>query len=240
MTPTFTQKGSRSYRYYVSNPLLRGELSSQADLIQRVPARMVEQKVRVCLDTLTGGEWGVPEGALARIELHPSTVQVVINLPAYFPHRGDPLAEVDILRGRLREGGRVVLEAGDPNRARVTLICRLKTGGGGVWFEGGAPTASARPDPVLIKGLQTAHQLMAQMAEGGVVGCPETLIPNQAPPDAFDRKKVRLAFLAPDIQRAILEGTHPPGLTLQGVLDADIPPSWVLQRQMFGFPADPT
>jgi len=238
MTPSFTQKGGRSYRYYVSHPLLLGQRASRTDLIQRVSARLVEQKVGACMGHLAAGEGGAPEGALTRVELHPSTMQLVINLAAFFPMRGDPVEEVESLRGRLGAGGRIILEPGRADQARVTLLSRLKVGGGRVWFEGGASTRPPRPDPILIRGLQSAHRLAVAMGEGGLVGRPETIAPVSAPPDAFDRKKVRLAFLAPDIQRAILEGTHPPGLTLQGVLDADLPPSWALQRQMLGFPAD--
>jgi hypothetical protein len=129
-------------------------------------------------------------------------------------------------------------EAGDADLVRVTLTCRMKTGGGRVWIEGDTPPAHEPPDKVMIKGLQTAHRLAATMGEGGVLGQPETLVPDQAPDDAFDRKRVRLAFLAPDIQRALLEGRRPPGLTLKGVLNADMPPCWEDQRRMFGFPAD--
>ena len=68
------------------------------------------------------------------------------------------------------------------------------------------------------------------------MGAPETLHPHQAPPNTFDRRKARLAFLAPDIQVAILEGRQPPELTLQGVLDTPLPPLWEDQRRALGFP----
>ncbi|MNE73928.1 hypothetical protein D3C80_1699670 [compost metagenome] len=55
-----------------------------------------------------------------------------------------------------------------------------------------------------------------------------------APVGAYDRKLVRLAFLAPDLQRAILEGRQAPGLTLSRLLDEPISPDWNCQRRMFG------
>jgi hypothetical protein len=50
-------------------------------------------------------------------------------------------------------------------------------------------------------------------------------------------KLYRLAFLAPDIQRAFLAGLQPRGLTLQQLLDAEIPVAWCDQRTMLGFPS---
>lgn len=44
-----------------------------------------------------------------------------------------------------------------------------------------------------------------------------------------------LAFLAPDIQRSILEGRQPPGLTLKRLISGEIPLNWAEQRAMFGF-----
>lgn len=45
-----------------------------------------------------------------------------------------------------------------------------------------------------------------------------------------------MAFLAPDIQAAILEGRQPRGLTLHGLLDQPLPAAWSDQRSALGFP----
>ena len=47
----------------------------------------------------------------------------------------------------------------------------------------------------------------------------------------------RLAFLAPDIQQAIVEGRQPAGLTLKHLLKETVPLAWSEQRQHFGFQA---
>ena len=47
------------------------------------------------------------------------------------------------------------------------------------------------------------------------------------------RRLLRLAFLAPDLQRAILEGRQPSDLTLARLLDSDIPLLWSEQRRFF-------
>jgi len=53
-------------------------------------------------------------------------------------------------------------------------------------------------------------------------------------------KNFKLAFLAPDIQLAILAGTQPQGLCLQDLclqdlLSAEFPNEWNVQRNRFGF-----
>jgi hypothetical protein len=45
-----------------------------------------------------------------------------------------------------------------------------------------------------------------------------------------------LAFLAPDITRAIVDGCQPPSMTIDRLREP-IPMDWNEQRVMFGFPA---
>jgi hypothetical protein len=54
-------------------------------------------------------------------------------------------------------------------------------------------------------------------------------------PNSYLRRIVRLAFLAPDIQRAILEGRQPPGLTAQQLAQRGLPLAWADQREALGF-----
>ncbi len=46
---------------------------------------------------------------------------------------------------------------------------------------------------------------------------------------------IRLAYLAPSITQAILDGTQPISLTLADLMKRDIPVSWIDQRRAFGF-----
>jgi site-specific DNA recombinase len=56
-----------------------------------------------------------------------------------------------------------------------------------------------------------------------------------APANPHERKLCRLAFLAPDIQKRILQGRQPRGLTLDQLINAPIPTAWPAQREAFGF-----
>lgn len=57
--------------------------------------------------------------------------------------------------------------------------------------------------------------------------------------DAYHRALARLAFLAPDIQAAILEGTQPASLSLERLIKKPIPIAWSDQRWALGFVAVP-
>jgi hypothetical protein len=50
-------------------------------------------------------------------------------------------------------------------------------------------------------------------------------------------RMLRLNYLAPDIQTAILDGRHPSGLTSRRLLYGSIPMDWHEQRKVLGFPA---
>ncbi len=50
---------------------------------------------------------------------------------------------------------------------------------------------------------------------------------------SYVRRILRTAFLAPDLKRAILDGSQPPRLTLQAIMTGDIPLSSERQRVLF-------
>jgi hypothetical protein len=67
-------------------------------------------------------------------------------------------------------------------------------------------------------------------------GLPEPDMPSGQASDEFQiRRTIPLAFLAPDIQRAIFEGRQPQHLTLLGMMDGGISLLWSEQRKIFGF-----
>jgi site-specific DNA recombinase len=85
--------------------------------------------------------------------------------------------------------------------------------------------APSQPDPRLVRLLVNARQARAAaFAEGA------------KRPDAHQVRLARLAYLAPDITTAILEGRQPRALTSRALLKApDLPMDWAAQRRMFGF-----
>ncbi len=53
--------------------------------------------------------------------------------------------------------------------------------------------------------------------------------------DSYLRRIANIAFLAPDIQAAIVEGRQPAGLSLEMLQDMTLPIAWDDQRAALGF-----
>ncbi len=261
MSPTFTHKSSgRVYRYYVSSPLQTGTRRNLRDgVIRRVPASAIEDLVAGCLARLGGASFhSVPDARnhsvaslLARIEVHPTTVQLVIRPAAFFSQASDPQSQIEILAARLAPSERITPAEPSLARpacntpadrredlARVTLPAKLKRHGGRVRITDEAGRESScknNLDAALVCGLRGAHAFLS--------GCntpppsrPEHLAIPTAPKSPYHRRLCRLAFLAPDIQRLILEGRQPADLRVARFLHQDLPAAWEDQRRMFGIP----
>ena len=82
--------------------------------------------------------------------------------------------------------------------------------------------ADGRIDQTLVQALKAAHRVLE------TVGLTPAAVKReaQAPVDAYSRKLCRLAFLAPDIQAAILEGRQPPQMTLARLINGEVALAW--------------
>src|ERR1035441_7832134 len=92
-----------------------------------------------------------------------------------------------------------------------------------------AAQGSARAIPSLIKAVARAHNWVERIARGEV--------PHQraiAAETGLHRRYVgrimQMAFLAPDITEAILEGRQPPHMTLEALM-GDVPADWRRHRK---------
>jgi hypothetical protein len=89
-------------------------------------------------------------------------------------------------------------------------------------------------DATLLKALRSAHAWQLKL-DASPMTHPRDLESARAAADSYIRKLTPLAFLAPDIQRAIAEGRQPAGLTLQQMMGGKLPLAWADQRAAFGF-----
>lgn len=93
-----------------------------------------------------------------------------------------------------------------------------------------------KPDPnaSLIAALKSAHEIKAQYMDAD--GRSLSKIASDRDMDARQVwRTLKLAYLAPEIQLAILSGTQPRGLLLKDLLYQGIPTSWDKQRSMLEF-----
>ena len=239
MSPTFAHgRQGRIYRYYVAALLQQGRSEEvDEDAIRRVPAPAIEALVRSCVARLTRRPPDVLEilalrALVHRVEVHPTSVQIVLERSALFSRLSDAQAELATLSRRLDPGERIAADLAGPNRVRLTVPCRMKVRGGRSWIvtPDGRNAAAPRVDPVLVQALRSAHAMLSASAQNPL-GLPESAVLSKAPTNPYDRRLLRMAFLAPDIQRDILDGRQPPGLTLERLIHGSIPACWEAQKR---------
>jgi site-specific DNA recombinase len=93
----------------------------------------------------------------------------------------------------------------------------------------------AKPDPSLIKAIVNAHRFNEQLLHSGA-GKFADLAKTEKLHRSYYSQILRLAYLAPDITTAILEGRQPPSLTATMLIERPRRPlSWQEQRTALGF-----
>ena len=94
----------------------------------------------------------------------------------------------------------------------------------------GGADPTAKPDPTLIKALRPAQAMVGRDEAG------QPLF-DAAPDTPWRRRLVRLAFLAPELQHAILDGRQPADPTLARLMDGSLPLLWSEQARVLGIAA---
>lgn len=215
MSPAFTHgKNGQVYRYYVSTSLQQGGQCKEDDAFHRVPGPPLEDLVAQTINRCAGKNEVDPLALVSRVEIRSNALHLLMPVPL-----------LPKIYDRLEPGETVAPDYADPKLLRLIAPIRMRFRGGRSWILG-ATTPSARRDPVLIKALRKAHSMVKTDQRG-------LPLLHSVPSSPYLRRVVRLAFLAPDLQRAILAGEQPPGLNLEQLMHNPIPVSWVEQAALF-------
>ena len=220
MSPTFSYgRGGRLYRYYVSAPLQQGARRDPSDTaIRRISAPPLEVALATVLRRVIPGCPDDPITLVVRAELHDQSLHCLL-----------PIDRIVAMRQRLEPHERLEPDPVDARLARLHLpLVRRR---GETWvLKGQSP--GHMPDPVLVKALRSAHAMLHH----DDAGLPVLVT---APDTPYRRQLVRLAFLAPEIQRAIVEGRQSAGVTLTQLLKGPIPLAWPQQAVQIGIATPP-
>jgi DNA invertase Pin-like site-specific DNA recombinase len=212
MTPTHSRGArGRTYRYYVSPGLQQGQTSETAI---RISAPAIEGFAQSVAQRLLRNA-AEPLAEVSRIEI--ADASIVFTLPA----RHAPSIRHGLVGDELIE-----LDQMNEKSVRVTIPTLLASRREPTQIRAMAGSATRR-DPVLIRALRVAHSMVAIGRDGAPT------IQN-VPGPRYQRRLVRLAFLSPRIQQAILDGHQPPRLRLEDLVRGAIPASWAEQERWLG------
>lgn len=221
MSPSHARgKSGRPHRYYVSRPILAGK-SDTAVAIQRAPARELESVVAERLTQIMDApiDWAAARRALNHITLNDTSVVLSFDRNA--------LASdwLERLRNDQNFSERdYTLEIQARFAARSGAVRMLDAHGRSV-------TQAPEINDALVRALGRGWRWRALLLRGAYRS--STAL---ARAEGVTRKVVRrciaLAYLAPDLQREILDGGQRPGLSLDRLFTLDIPRDWAAQRRV--------
>jgi site-specific DNA recombinase len=230
MSPTFTSRDARRYRYYQTRSE-RGVRLAKDDIV-RLPAGELE---RIVIEQLS--QW------LRTAEAPDGTAQDIVERQAENHHAARTLEQGSVAEQRAVllalnlavqvHDDHVAIEVDDgAERHAIRVEARLVDRGSDLRLaiapDGGSPRRET--DPVLIKLIVQAFAARESMRAD--TPCAMT--------DGYSQhhrtRLARLSYLAPDIVAAIIDGRQPPSLNGRRLLRAaNLPLDWQAQRQMLGF-----
>ena len=229
MTPTHTVKKGVRYRYYISTPLLHGQASIVGS-IHRVPAVEVEDLVLKALrehtGTLEDNDRDLVRTYIGSVQINSD--RVVIKLME--SQNGSPNQQTTRNKG---QSGNRVLEipwVKPPSRKKREII-----------LPSSVPRDNVKPIRAedrmkILAGIAKGQHWLDEMISGQVKD-----IGQIAKRERCSVRKVNmtisLAFLAPSLVKAVVEGRLPRGINLSRLYD--VPPEWPRQYQALGLPAHP-
>jgi site-specific DNA recombinase len=221
MTPSHVRKRSIKYRYYLSCALLQGQ-PERAGAVSRIPAAEIEGVVvRSVRDHLSQSE-EIEDAVLmathvARVEVQSDQLVIELTNAKGFGSK----------RSRSRNTLKVPWHKTPLKRRHEILV------------PGSVPAQDARAIRSENRALLIASIARGRRWLNELIADPGANAERIATRDGCSVRKVNmtisLAFLAPDLVKAAIEGRLPHGMGV--VRLADLPAEWSRQHQMLGLPA---
>ncbi|HTE84159.1 MAG TPA: recombinase family protein, partial [Dehalococcoidia bacterium] len=241
MSPSHTTRKGGRYRYYVSQAVLQGR-KKEAGSIARIGADELEgtvvEAIRRAFPDEDRGANGTAVPDVASIE----------QVPSRYPGGPYDQSARDLVRAHVE---RIVVHATEVEISLQTRdIASPSLGADGeqvlsvplerrprdrkeIIVPGDVGTPPRRLDRSLVLAVARGRAWASALRRGEYADTAE-IAGKCDLSEAYVRRILRLAFLAPDIVEAIAEGRQPRGLTLQRLL-GPVPFAWAEQRRRFGF-----
>jgi hypothetical protein len=222
----------RIARLLTNGPELLDALRSAGAL----PAEGAEQRRILANAQSLAGRWHQQGHGTQRETLLAIGIQVAVQRQDVAIHLA-PLRLLAVLAGTSHQhasaanGG----NPGEGDRITVTEPVALRRAGREMALLVGSTTAADRSDPSLVRLVAKAWALREALVSSSAPSL-TAFAAEQGISQSYATRLVRLAWLAPDIVDAILDGRQPAGLTASGLMrDTRIPLDWKEQRKALGF-----
>jgi DNA invertase Pin-like site-specific DNA recombinase len=233
MRPLHTKRGAKRYRYYLSAALRRGEPGSTRRLA-RIAMGVIDRFVLERAEPLLSRGWR-PDAptdarvrdALTRVTLGEDRVVMTIRAQAAAAHPQVPDGKINVIDTGLE----------------LAIGIRLKHRQGAILIDApGGQEDAGRIDRALVRAVCLARGWAKSLA-AGEVGSTKELARQAGLCNHYAARLMPLAWLAPDLVAAIMEGHQPRALSLGALVKRPLPMDWGQQRQLFesiGLAAGPT
>lgn len=239
LTPTHTQRRGRRFAYYVSHRLIAGGIDPTG---WRLPADALEATLRRLLAAhlrevaMQHGLLVTPDAgdAAALAERGVDLASQIETQPSLFA----PLIEaVGLGKGHIRirlhadATARTLGVASDalsPDLLTVNRPFALRRRGVETRIVAGE--IEPQPDPVLVRTLAEARAWARSLRAGTTLA---EIAASTGRSEPYIRTRIPLAFLAPRLQAAVLDGRHPADLSVARLLRDGIPMGWDDQARLF-------
>jgi site-specific DNA recombinase len=231
MRPSFSYgRGRRMYRYYVSECLLPSGRVTNGGNLQgtRLPATQIEKLLVRAITELLPEPQDHDEvfTAITRVVATPTQLEITLDVDRLVSQN----FSFDMLLSRVQQ--QIDTQArfdGD----KMTFALDIPAGRRGRTI---SPGIQRRSDEVggsdVADLLRTAHRKLGELNASPLELGRHAMM--RAPVDAWTRQRLAVGLLAPDIQRALLQGTLPRGIDADALLAINLPLDWNEQRRVMG------
>jgi hypothetical protein len=261
MTPSHAVKKGVRYRYYVSKSLLTRD-DKATNRGQRIPAAHLEAlvtgQIRAWLTdpvaVLNAVQCRGPDAVTQKtlldeaarlaagwqdldVEQLRALLRAMVTKVQVHSDRIDlTLDQLGLALWLNAKDQRQSAHAGGDDREQhltvLTIPARLKRTGIEMRMVVDDGSEPAKVDPVLVRLLLRAHAIHVRLLEEPSLPLKE-IAAEEGISSSYVTRLLRLAFLAPDIVTAILNGRHPPQLTANRLMDdTRLPLDWTAQREL--------
>jgi site-specific DNA recombinase len=224
MIATHATKAGIRYRYYVSQPGLHGEArTAQLGSISRVPAPEIEQAINSSLQKHIAGQ-----GSGASDRNHP--IDIDHNMLASLASR------IEVQRTRLVVSLKSIDQSTDPDVLSIPWQKPPSKRFRKILLPQGALRENVRPERPerrarLVSAIARGRQWLDELLTGSILNV-EQLAKRERCTVRQVNLTLSLAFLAPSLVRAAVEGRLPRGINIERLRDPD--PTWATQFQDLG------